>query len=195
MHGKHHGRHLLARLAIVSVTGLSAACAGDSPAGPPVDSIAGPAHANRADVEKGTFSQPVPPAAIVNAPCVDDDPLAVTGTWNGWYRVAQTARGHLHVTEHIDWSEVTLVAADGRTWKPGPGAHESFSRNLPATGEDLGESAYTEMHNLRARFDSQDGDADLRVWHTIHIVLGPDLELRIMKVVLPFVGECIGKSK
>lgn len=189
----HHGPPVLATFLLIA-SGLVAACDAGTPAAPrddPLDVEAIPAAANAAFVAHGTFTDPGP-FPPVNAPCVDNELIAVTGTWSGWFRVAQTARGHLHITEHVDWSDVTLVATDGRTWKPGPGAHESFSLNLPATGADLGESAYNVMHNLRARFNSQDGDSDLQVWHTIHQVLGPDLEFRVFKIVLPFEGKCIG---
>lgn len=189
MFGNNQGGSALAAI-FLTACALSVACDATEPTGPE-DTVADPALSNGAFIEHGTIDEAAPPA-VVDAPCVDDEPLAVTGRWKGWFRLALTNGGHVHLTEHIDWSEVTLVATDGRTWKPGPGAHESFSFNLPATNADLGESAYMTMHNLRARFDSQDGDSDLRVWHTIHVVLGPDLEFRIQKIVLPFVGECIG---
>lgn len=191
MHGQPDRNRAPAAFVLI-LTALAAACDSVSPTDPQVDPLADPAFANGAHTEKGTFSMPAPPARV-DAPCVDDELLAVTGNWTGWFRLTQTPGGHVHLTEHIDWSDVTLVAMDGRTWKPGPGAHESFSFNQPATNQDLGESAYTVMHNLRARFNSQDGDSDLRVWHTIHAVLGPDLEIRVLRIVLPFVGECIGR--
>jgi hypothetical protein len=148
--------------------------------------------AQRASVERGRFTA-FPAPLPVDAPCVDsENPITMIGPWSGWYQRAQTPGGHVHRTEHIDWSGVTLEAMDGRTWTPGPGAHESFSFNQPATPGDLGESAYTVTHNLRARFLSQDGDSDLQVWHTIQIVRGPDLEFKVFKVVLPFRAFCIG---
>lgn len=182
---------------LLALTGLSA-CEGAPPTAPQLEQLAVPASAapaSAAFVERGRFTD-FPPPLPVNAPCVDNEnPITMMGPWTGWYQLAQTARGHVHITEHIDWAGVTLVAMDGRTWKPGPGAHESFNFNLPATDDDSGETANTVMHNLRARFNSQDGDSDLQVWHTIHVVRGPDLEFRVLKMVLPFEAFCIGGSK
>lgn len=187
------GRSVLPTVAL-TLAALAIACDGAPPTHPESDRLAAPRFAGGAFTERGTFTVPAPPAASVIAPCVDDEPLQVLGTWSGWFRLSETPSGHVHLTEHIDWSDVTLRATDGRTWTPGPGAHESFSFNDPATSADLGERAYTVMHNLRARFNSADGDSDLQVWHTIHVVLGPDLELRVLRVVLPFQGKCVGSN-
>lgn len=152
-----------------------------------------PAVAMAATTERGTFTVFPPPLPVIAA-CVDEDnPLRMLGSWSGWFTQTLTPGGHLHITEHIDWSDVKIIAADGRMWVPGPGAHESFSLNFEAT--DGGFVQRQIMHNLRARFNGPDGESDLQVWHTIHIVRGPapDYEYRLFDVVLPFEARCIGR--
>lgn len=153
---------------------------------------------NAAVVQTGTFSGPFPPNPAVPfipvpAPCLGlGEPLQMSGTWSGWFRVVETKNGRVHVTEQIDWSEVDIVLGD-LTWRPGPGAFESIVQNLPATADDLGEAAYVVRHQFTIRFLSQDGLPDLRVTHSAKQVLGPDLEFRHNEFV-PFTAECIGRS-
>ena len=178
----------------LAICGLAAACDSEPVTAPQLDPPDAPAYNgsdNAAFTDRGTFTV-FPPPLPVNAPCVDpDNPLRMIGSWSGWDRVVQTAGGRLHVTEHIDWSDVILRAEDGRIWAPGPGAHESFSLIFEETPDGFVERNI--MHNLRARFNSLDGDSDLQVWHTIHIVRGPDHEIRVSRIVLPFEAKCIGK--
>lgn len=189
------------RIAILSAAALlmaSVSC--DTATGPDPDAAGmttqapdAPALAMAATTQRGTFTSSPPPVPIIAA-CVDEDnPLRMLGSWSGWFTQTLAAGGHLHITEHVDWSDVEIVAADGRKWLPGPGAHESFSLNFDAT--DGGSVQRQIMHNLRARFNGPDGESDLQVWHTIHIVRGPapDYDLRVFDVVLPFEARCIGR--
>lgn len=179
------------------VVALALACAESPPTGPASgreSAVRVHASENAAVTWSETFSVPSPPIRMT-VPCLGtDNQLQMSGTWNGWARYAQTANGHLHISEHVDWSDVRIVSTGGRTWLPGPGAHESFTFNLPVAAEDEGESAYTVMHAMHGRFLSQDGAQDLQVSHAWHQLLGPDLVLRRNEFV-PFGAHCLGQPE
>lgn len=162
--------------------------AGDGPLAPAAPALA-------AATSTHTFSGPFPPNPAVEyvpvaAPCLElGEPLHMSGTWAGWYRVTVTPQGRVHVTEQIDWSAVDLTLGD-LTWVPGPGAYEPIVQNVPATRDDLGEAAYVVRHQFNIRYVSQNGLPDLRVTHHVKQLLSPDLEL-IHNEFGPFSAVCI----
>lgn len=144
----------------------------------------------------GTFRGPFPPNPAVPfvpvpAPCLGlGEPLHMSGTWSGWFRTTLTPTGRLHITEQIDWREITLTLGD-LTWLTAPAAYEPIVLILPATVDDLGEAAFVVRHQFTVRFISQNGLPDLRVTHSVKQVLGPDGQFRHNEFV-PFTAECIG---
>lgn len=126
----------------------------------------------------------------VTASCLGlSQPLQLAGTWHVRYSANRTPRGQVHYAEHLDYSDVPIVpvAVDGPTWMPVPGASESIVLKFP--GEEG--SAEVRRHEFHARYLSQDGLPDLRVFHRIRILVGPDGGVRHREVVIPFEGECI----
>lgn len=124
------------------------------------------------------------------APCLGfSQPLQLAGTWHVRYSANRTPRGQVHYAEHLDYSDVPIVpvTGDGPTWKPVPGASESIVLKFP--GEEG--SADVRRHEFHARYRSQDGLPDLRVFHRIRYLRGPDGEVRHQDVVIPFEGECL----
>lgn len=146
---------------------------------------------NAAATDRQTFSVPAPPAPV-SAACLGIDDLKLDGTWTGWVQIAQTSNGHVHITEYIDYSEVTITSmSTGLSWTAAAGAHENIILNLPATGDDLGDSAFNVKHQFNARFLGPEGYQNLLVSHSFKQLLGPDLELRHNEFV-PFSAKCIG---
>lgn len=179
----------------VAAAALAAGCTETAPTGPTAERKSSPsafASSNAAVTSLVTFSLPAPPIQMIVACVGSDNTLRVQGTWNGWARITETANGHLHITEHVDWSEVRIVSAGGRTWMPGPGAHESFTFNLPATADDRDESAHNLMHSMHGKFLGQDGAPDLQVSHSWHQLVGPDRVLRRNEFVA-FSADCVGQ--
>lgn len=183
-------------LAAVAAASLAAGCAETAPTGPSAERQVSPsalASSNAAATSFETFSVPAPPIQMIVSCLESDNTLRVQGTWNGWSRITETANGHLHITEHVDWSEVRIVSTGGRTWLPGPGAHESFTFNVAVTADDRDESAHNLMHSMHGTFLSQDGASDLQVSHSIHRVVGPDLVVRRNEFVA-FSADCLGQA-
>lgn len=153
--------------------------------------------ANGATVNRQTFTVPFPPIpgvdyAPVPAPCLElGEPLRMSGIWTGWFEVVTIPSGRLHVTEQIDYSQITLKT-DDLTWVAGPGAKEAIIQNLPLTPQDIGDAAYNVIHEFHARFISQNNGPDLHVSHRVRQLLGPDGVLRKNEFV-PFTATCIGK--
>lgn len=126
----------------------------------------------------------------LTAPCLGlSQPLQLAGTWHIRYSANRTPRGQVHYAEHLDYSDVPIVPAtgDGPTWLPVPGASESIVLKFPGTEG----SAEVRRHEFHARYRSQDGLPDLRVFHRVRILLGPDGAVRHEEVVIPFEGECV----
>ena len=152
---------------------------------------------NGATVNRQTFTVPFPPIpgveyAPVPAPCLGlDEPLKMSGIWSGWIQTVIIPPGRVHVTERIDYSEITLRLGD-LEWHAGPGASETIIRNVPLTADDRGEAAFNVIHEFHARFVSQTDAPDLQVNHRVRQLLGPDGELRKNEFE-PFTAKCIGK--
>lgn len=144
----------------------------------------------------GTFIGPFPanaPYFPVPAECLNlGEDLQMSGTWSGSYMGVLISAGRQHWTEQIDWSEVNLTLG-ALTWKPGPGAYELITENLPLTNDDYGDAAYVVHHQFAVRYISQNGLPDLLVTHHIKQLLLPDLELLQNEAVM-FTAECIGHS-
>ncbi len=155
------------------------------------------ASSNAATVDRQTFRVPFPPIsgvdyAPVPAPCLElGEPLRMSGIWSGWFQVVTISTGRVHVTEHIDYSEITLRLGD-LVWHAGPGASEPIIQNVPLTEDDVGDAAFNVMHEFHARFISQNDKPDLRISHRVRQLLTPDGELKKNEFV-PFSAECIGK--
>jgi len=153
--------------------------------------------AAKANVDRQHFTVPFPPVPDVDfvpvpAPCFElGEPLQMSGIWSGWTQVVITPTGRVHVTERIDYTEITLRLGD-MTWHAGSGASETIIQNVPLTADDRGEAAYNVIHEFNARFISQTDAPDLRVSHRVRQLLTPDGELKKNEFV-PFTAECIGK--
>lgn len=144
-----------------------------------------------ADVESFSFSVPAPPIPVVVS-CLEED-LRGEGTWNGWVKSLVTSSGHLHTTEYIDYSEVFFRGLQsGQVWEPAPGAHENLISNFPI-GEII--TGATAIHEINARYLGPEGYPDLLIKHSIHRVWDANGQLRVDKIVIPFVGKCIGNVK
>jgi len=186
---------------VVATAAFTVACDEDTPTAPTSETLGTTTlSANRAaTTDRGTFTVPFPPVpgvdfAPVPAPCLGlGEPLRMSGTWTGWYAAVEIPRGRYHLSEKIDYSEITL-RTDELTWVAGPGATETIVQNVPLTGDDVGEAAFNVVHEFHARFVSRDGAPDLHVSHRVRQLLGPDGELRKNEFV-PFTAECIGGGR
>lgn len=186
-------------IALLVATGaLTVACDDGTPTAPTSETL-GPtvlSASRAATTDRVTFTVPFPPVPGVEfvpvpAPCLGlGEPLRMSGTWTGWYATVEIPRGRFHLTEHIDYAEISL-RTDDLSWVAGPGSTETIVQNVPLTGDDRGEAAFNVIHEFHARFVSQDGAQDLRVSHRVRQLLGPDGELRKNEFV-PFNAECIG---
>lgn len=79
------------------------------------------------------------------------------------------------------------------TWLPGPDAHEPLIFNVPAPGygvEDV-DGAFNIRHEFHTRFASQDGLPDLRISHSVKVLVDGNGVVRHAEFV-PFAAECIG---
>ena len=151
---------------------------------------------NGATIDRQTFTVPFPPIPGVDfvpvpAPCLGlGEPLRMSGVWTGWFQVVTIPNGRVHVTERIDYSQITLKT-DELTWLAGPGASEPIIQNVPLAPEDVGDAAYNVIHEFNALFISQDGEPDVKISHRVRQLLGPDGVLRKNEFI-PFTAECIG---
>lgn len=195
-----HRRRTIPIVAVLALGAAFLACEGEAPiTEPPADEVVAPSFArgSGAEVQEGTFSGPFPPPpeipfAPVSAPCLGlGEPLQMSGTWSGRFRIVVTPTGHFHLNELIDYSEVP-IRLGGLTWLPGPGATEAIVDNGPLSGSG---SATVIRHELHNRYISQDGLSDLHVTHRIKIVVGPDGTLRHFEGIPPsFSATCIGSG-
>lgn len=137
----------------------------------------------KADVDQRNFTIPFPPVpgvdfASVPAPCLElGEPLQMSGIWSGWIQEVINPSGRVHVTERIDYSEITLRLGD-KIWHAGPGASETIIQNLPLESVNVGDAAFNVIHEFHARFISQSDAPDLRVNHRVRQLLTPDGELK-----------------
>lgn len=187
----HHQRRIIALLALVA-GGLLAACSDVPSNGQPATLLA-PAvpSADAAFVGRISFMEPGVVFPPVDAPCLNlGEPLTITGTISGWYQLTETSRGHQHWTEYDDFTGLT-ASGGGQTWAAGPGAHEIWSENLPATNDDYGESAYDIVHEGRSPFVGPDGTTAFIFVHRIHQVLTPGLEL-VVNNLSGLTVQCVG---
>lgn len=126
--------------------------------------------------DRGTFSQNV--AIPVPSQCLGGT-LLVTGTISGWFQNVATPNGHLKVTEHIDFSQLT-ASFDGKTWSARPGSHEIWSNSFPPGGD----AASVIVHEGRTRFHPDDGEGTNLVFvHRIHRVFTPAGEFVVNNVL------------
>lgn len=190
----HHQRRIIALLAFVA-GGILAACS-DVPSNDrqPATLLA-PAvsSADAAFVGRISFMEPDVGFPPVDAPCLNlGEPLAITGTISGWYQLTQTSDGHQHWQEYDDFTGLTATGG-GQTWYAGPGAHEIWSENLPATEEGYGESAFDIVHEGRSPFVGSDGNTAFIFVHRIHQVLTPGLEL-VVNNQSGLTVQCVGNQ-
>lgn len=190
MHAPRTARAFPATITLI-LAALAVACGDAMPSAPEMQAPGAPDRSQAALILSEPIDEPAPPVPVL-APCLGlDEPLRISGRWVGWLRGTVSPSGHVHLTEHIDWSDVTVVSPSGLTWLPGPGAHESFSINQPGGSG----AAVAVMHSLNARFLSQDGLANLQVWHRVHLVITPDGQPRVEVFILPFEARCAGSAR
>lgn len=190
----HHPRRIIPLLAFVT-GGVLAACSDVPSSGPPPATLLGPAvsSADAAFVGRISFTEPDVVFPPVDAPCLNlGEPLTITGTISGWYQLTQTSGGHQHWTEHDDFTGLT-ASGGGHTWSAGPGAHEIWSENLPATEAGYGESAFNIIHEGRSPFVGPDGATAFIFVHRIHWVVTPGLEL-VVDNLSGLTVKCIGNQ-
>lgn len=180
------GRTFVATLMLLSFTGCDQ---GPSPTEPPVLAESPPVLASSAaaSVDRGEYSVPFPPGAppLATPACLDlDEALRIGGTWTIRYQVVRTPNGRQHWTEHLDYSQVWLTSGD-LSWRPGPGAEEIIVWIGDANG------VRNVIHQFNARYNSQDRLPDLRVSHSVHLVVGPDGTTHHFDSVF-FTAQCLG---
>ena len=185
-----HGRSVLVALSFTLAT-LAAACDAPAPTSPELESSLGPAFANGergAVVDRGTYTFPFPAGAPpVSAQCLGlQQPLRIVGTWLIDYHSALSPSGRLTYIEHLDYSDVRLVAGD-LTWRAAPGAKETIIWLEDANG------IRNITHVFHGRYLSQNGLSDLQVSHSVHRIWGPDGELRRDESVF-FTARCVGPN-
>lgn len=156
----------------------------------PVVTPAFAASQNAATTIRSTFSQPIPPIPV-SAPCLDlEEGLVADGTWSWRQHIVITRNGRASVSEQGDYSDVSLRSGD-LTWTAAPGATETIIRNVPA--DPAAPGSFVARHELHARFISQDGLPDLRVFHRIHrlfeLVDGEVVHRKFVRI--DFTGTCI----
>jgi hypothetical protein len=189
----HHQRRIIALLAFVA-GGILAGCSDVPSNGPPATLLA-PAvpSADAAFVGRIPFTEPGVVFPPLDAPCLNlGESLTITGTISGWYQLTQTSLGHQHWQEYDDFTGLT-ASGGGRTWSAGPGAHEIWSENLPATDEGYGETAYDIVHEGRSPFVGPDGTTQFILVHRIHQVLTPGLDL-VVDNVSALKVQCVGSQ-
>jgi hypothetical protein len=135
--------------------------------------------------DRQEFSQPV--VIPVPSPCLGGT-FTVAGTISGWFQVIVTPNGHVQVTEHIDFSQLT-ASFDGRSWTAQPGSVEIWSRSLAP----LGDAARVVVHEGRTRFVADDGAGPgIMFVHRIHQLRLPNGDVLINDIV--FEAFCRGSS-
>lgn len=170
---------------------LLAACDGPETTAPDTNALEPEArsssHDNSAQVWRETVEAypfgPVPLSAPCLAGAVEDD-ATIQGTW--------TVRAHnllkpgerYHLNEYIDYSD-TEVTAGALTWAPAPGAQEKIVWHETASGPR------NYIHEFHGRYLSQDGLADLRVYHWVHVTWDADGAIRHIDTQL-FSADCLG---
>ncbi|MDP2497469.1 MAG: hypothetical protein Q8W44_05675 [Candidatus Palauibacterales bacterium] len=196
--------HLRRTLPVMLIVLFASAACGELPSTAPsaaetaaVD-LKASASPNAATTERQTFTVPFPdpeiaPYVPLPTPCLElGEPLQMGGIWTGWAQITTTARGRRHLTEYIDYSQVTIVL-DDMTWLPGPGAHEILIFNWPAR-TPLPPGGFTRKHEFNTIFRSQNGLPDLRVRHRVKVTVNGKLEF-VHNEFVPFVAECLGDGR
>jgi hypothetical protein len=172
----------------LTLAGIAGACDSVVPTDPAAKAPVNPAFAaaGGASVSTGTFTWPFPAGAPpVSAPCLGlEEPIRIVGTWLIRYHEVLSPSGRATYTEHLDYSDVALVAGE-LVWRAGPGATET----IIWLEDDDGVRNIT--HVFHGRYLSQNGLPDLQVSHSVHLIWGPDGELR-RDYGVAFSAKCVG---
>ena len=126
---------------------------------------------------------PAPLAAPCLADVVEEEPT-IQGTWAVRAQNVLKPGERYHLNEYLDYSD-TEVTAGTLTWLPAPGAQEKIIWHVTADGPQ------NYIHEFHARYLSQDGLADLRVYHWVHVTWDAERTIRHIDT-RAFSADCLG---
>jgi len=114
------------------------------------------------------------------------------GTLSGSDRVVERPDGSVHITEHMDASDVRITLGD-QLWTPGPNASEIFIKDFPPdVPQELGFARHAE-HLGVVIYRADDGRPALRLYHRLKILRLPGGELQVFRNVFDI--ACIAPDR
>ena len=123
--------------------------------------------------------------------CLGEQVLVV-GTLSGSDRVVERPDGSVHITEHMDASDVRITLGD-QVWTPGPNASEIFIKDFPPdVPQELGFARHAE-HLGVVIYRADDGRPALRLYHRLKILRLPGGELQVFRNVFDI--ACIAPDR
>ena len=124
--------------------------------------------------------------------CLGEQVLVV-GTLSGSDRVVERPDGSVHITEHMDVSDVRITLGN-QVWTPGPNASEIFIKDFPpgVPPEALLLARHAE-HLGVVIYRADDGRPALRLHHRLQILRLPGGELQVFRNVFDI--DCIAPDR